>query len=643
MCRIAGIRAFGKDGVGDRGQYISSMNGVLSHGGPDGEGVYNDDYVSLGHRRLSILDLSEQGKQPMQWSDLVITYNGEIYNFEEIRTELQRMDFGFSSDTDTEVILKAFQVWGVSAVERFRGMFAFAIWEKTTQKLTLCRDRIGAKPLYWYWKDGLFMFASELKAFHEHPAFDKGINQDAVSLFLQQGYIQAPHCIFSHAHKLEPGCMLELNCNADIKIQRYWSAEDVYKNIEPTQKSEGEVLEETEEILRESFELRLVSDVPVGMFLSGGIDSSLVTSMLQKHSNRQLKTFTIGFDDEAHNEAPYARAIADHIGSDHHELYCTENDFLRILPTLSEVYDEPFGDSSAIPTCLVSELAASQVKVSLSADGGDEIWGGYTKYEMYKNFYPKLSAFPASIRSVAAKFADSVSPLVIDKYAKNIPFLRNYANVGNKFFKLRNALMSKDGVDFFNASSSFLTGSELNSIHPHTTPRYTASQPQKEGLSLAYVGMIDIQTYLEGDIMCKVDRAGMHNALEGREPMLDQKIIELGLSIPDTLKMKNGDSKHVLRQILYKYCPQELIDRPKQGFSVPIEKWLRGHLGSDLKEMSEDTEFFDIFHLNRQPVSKAIDDFLGVRSYVNPYIIWFLYTLYQWYGRWMRIPSSVKV
>lgn len=636
MCRIAGIKHSVQTENSVQINYLKSIRDSLAHGGPDGFGIYSDDYIALGHRRLSIIDLSDAGKQPMIARNLVITFNGEIYNYEEIKIELQKYGYTFTTGTDTEVILKSFEKWGYDAVQKFRGMFAFAIWNKQEQKLILCRDRVGVKPLFWYKKDELFMFASELKAFHEHPDFDKSIDIDAVSIYLQQGYIHAPHCIFKYAHKLEPGTFLEINKENDIRTWKYWDIEEKYRDGSINKKSENEIVEETEDILKDSFQLRMVADVPVGMFLSGGIDSSLVTSVLQKQTNTQLKTFTIGFEEEKHNEANHAKAIAKHIGTDHTELYCTEKDFLRIIPKLPFLYDEPFGDSSAIPTHLVSELAKTDVKVVLSADGGDEIWGGYTKYEIYKKFYPKIKSIPSPIKSIIAGMADLIDPVTLENNANKLPFFKNYANVSHKFFKVRNALKSKDSIDFFNISSSFLSGKELEKLASNNVVRYKKSQNEKDNLVLAYLGMIDIKTYLEGDIMTKVDRATMHVALEGREPFLDQNIIEYAMTVPDNLKMKNGIPKYLLRQVLYKYVPADLIDRPKQGFSIPIEQWLRGFLKDELIAISEDTAFFQVFQLSSTQYSFLMKSFLNQSAYVNPYVIWFLYSLYQWYLRWMK-------
>ncbi|MEL6944065.1 MAG: asparagine synthase (glutamine-hydrolyzing), partial [Bacteroidota bacterium] len=376
MCRINGILDFKNNALASLESITTAMRDTMTYGGPDDAGIFVDQNVALGHRRLSILDLSSAGHQPMLWQNYAIVYNGEIYNFKEIRAALEKQGYHFETNTDTEVILKGFHYWGKEVVKRFRGMFAFAIWDKVERKLLLCRDRVGVKPLYWYWKDGLFLFASELKAFHEHPDFDKSLNHDAIALYLQQGYIHAPHSVFQYAHKLKGGQFLEIDDHQEIKISTYWDAEELYKNSMVDIRPEEKIEEELEQLLAESFQLRMVADVPVGMFLSGGIDSSLVTSMIQHHSNQQVKTFTIGFHDQERNEAHHAKEVAEHIGTDHTELYCTEKDFLEILPAFNTFYDEPFGDSSGIPTYLVSKLAREQVTVSLSADGGDELFGG---------------------------------------------------------------------------------------------------------------------------------------------------------------------------------------------------------------------------------------------------------------------------
>jgi len=637
LCRIVGLKSKKKLEQKVFENLIISMRDTLIKGGPDAASLYlnPNQTVAFGHRRLSILDLSEAGIQPMKWQDWVICYNGEVYNYKEIKSKLP--DYKFTTGTDTEVIIKAFDKWGYDAVQHFRGMFVFALYNEKTEKLILCRDRVGVKPLYWYQKRDLFMFASELKAFHEHPKFDKSINQEAVSLYLQQGYIPAPHCIFKYVHKLEPGHFLEIDKDQEIRKVTYWDAKIEYQKGYIDLRKEVTITEELEEILKESFKLRMVADVPVGMFLSGGIDSSLVTALLQNQYNHSLKTFTIGFEDKKLNEAGYAKQIAKHLGTDHTELYCTEQDAINIIPKLADIYDEPFGDSSGIPTFLVSELAREQVTVSLSADGGDELFGGYTKYEFTQKYQNQFGKLPKPIRKGLSFLANQASPEQIERYGSQLPVLRNYNDLSNKVAKFQKALPTEGVVDFFNIASTYLSPKELELYHPLQIKRYAQNDTKikKNGL-LAYLGMIDIKTYLEGDIMTKVDRATMQVALEGREPFLDHHIIEFSQRIPDYLKIKDGKAKYILRNILYKYVPKKLLERPKMGFAIPIKKWLLDLLLDELKTVQEDQVFFDAFQLNSIEIRQTIDQFIRQKQYVNPHLIWFIFVLHQWYERWIK-------
>ncbi len=638
MCRITGFWDLSYKQTYPLQDTLVSMRDSLEHGGPDSAGEYINSELALGlgHRRLSILDLSLAGQQPMFLEEWIIVFNGEIYNFVAIRKKLELEGCQFETGTDTEVILKAFKVWGKKMVHEFRGFFAFAIFNQATETLTLCRDRIGVKPMYWYWKDGLFLFASELKAFHEHPKFDKTINQQAVSLYLQQGYIPYPHCIFQHAHKLPAGSYLELDSKQQIKIEKYWDVQDVYANSSLSTASEADLEAELEEVLTESFELRMVADVPVGAFLSGGIDSSIVTALLQKKQGRQLKTFTIGFHDKEYNEAKHAKAVAQHLGTEHHELYCSEQDFEEVIPLLPEMYDEPFGDSSGIPTYLVSKMAREHVTVGLSSDGGDEIFGGYTKYEVTQNFYPKIKRMPSFVRSILKGGSAFVNPLWLERNSSKLPVLKNYKNISNKFPKLVNALGAKDTLDFFNISSTYIAQKDLKRLHKPYQNRYETKLNIADQRLISYLGMVDIDTYLEGDIMTKVDRATMAVALEGRDPFLDHKIIEFAMQLPDDLKIKGKDTKYLLRKILYKHVPKELIERPKQGFSIPIQKWLLSSLKEPLLRIKRDQDFFNTFQLESKEVQRIIDNFVQQRAYINPHFIWFLYTLHQWYNRWIK-------
>ncbi|MCX6790711.1 MAG: asparagine synthase (glutamine-hydrolyzing), partial [Candidatus Gribaldobacteria bacterium] len=386
MCRITGFWDLNYRGDYGLETTVDKMNQTLKHGGPDEQDFYVDNqrHLALASCRLAILDLSPLGHQPMFSDDrkISLVFNGEIYNFEEVKRELEGLGFNFKSHSDTEVIIKAYQKWGIACLEKFRGMFAFALFDQNLEKLFIVRDRVGVKPLYYFWDKNLLMFASETRAFHQHPLFKKEVNPDGVAAFFQFGYIPYPLSIWQNVQKLEPGCYLTFSIQEGLKIQRYWDLQDYYlKGLSDSSPiSREQALIQLEEVLTDSFKLRLVSDVPVGIFLSGGIDSSIVTALLQKEMKNPLRTFTIGFGDQEYDEARYAKEIAKYLGTNHTEMDCTQKEALEIVPSLPEIYDEPFGDSSAVPTFLISKLAHSQVKVVLSGDGGDEFFAGYDKY-----------------------------------------------------------------------------------------------------------------------------------------------------------------------------------------------------------------------------------------------------------------------
>ena len=637
MCRISGFWDFRPSVEYDRRKVLENMRDSLAYGGPDAAGLYEDEFINLGHRRLSILDLSEAGNQPFHYEEFVIVFNGEVYNFQEIKNQLLALGINFHTETDTEVILKAFLEWREEAVHRFRGMFAFAIWHKTEKKLWLFRDRVGVKPLYWYWKDGLFMFASELKAFPHHPDFDKSLHMPSVSYFLQRGYISSPYSIFSHVKKVSPGHYLTLDIQGEPSVHCYWDANQEYQRQDLSGASHEEIQKKLETLLRESFLLRMVADVPVGMFLSGGIDSSLVTALIQDQVAKPVKTFTIGFNQPEFDESPHAEAIAKHLGTDHHTLICSERDFQEIIPQLPDLYDEPFGDSSAIPTFLVSKFAKKEVKVSLSADGGDELFGGYTKYEATQNFYPKIQKIPRAIRNYASSFSTRINPNRVEAWSSQLPYLKNYAGVSNKLHKFLRALPANSSTDFFLQSSTYFSPSEIQQFLPQSAPSSLFTHPgiASPGREISFLGLLDIQSYLEADIMTKVDRATMRVALEGREPFLDHHLIEFSLGIPDHLKISGNNTKILLREILYRYVPKSIIDRPKQGFAIPVEKWLKNHLATQLLSICQDTHFIAQFGFDGKVLTTYIQTFLNGKPYRNPHGVWFLFVLHQWYKKWL--------
>lgn len=635
MCRIAGIFS-AKVQNANLSVIGKKMRDVLSYGGPDDAGEYISNSLYLGHRRLSIIDVSDAGHQPMMFKDWVIVFNGEIYNYEQITKELQEKGYTFNTHSDTEVILKAFDCWSYSSVDKFRGMFAFALWNVKTKKLLLCRDRVGVKPLYWYLKDNSFLFASELKSFHQFPTFDKEINDEAVSLYLQKGYIPSPYSIYKYSKKLIPGSFLEVDENLNIKTWKYWNVNDIKvdENISLTDK---EIISKAEGLIKESCDLRMVADVPVGVFLSGGIDSSLVTALLQKDSKERIKTFTIGFEDKDFDESSHAKKVADYLGTDHQELICTENDFLRVIDLLPEMYDEPFGDSSAIPTFLVSEMAKKQVTVALSADGGDEVFAGYDRYQLTKNVFGKLKYCPLSIREKVAKKLVKLNPKSIENISGF--FLKKpLKGLEWRIPKIANVLSANSLFNFYDRSSSNVPLNLLHSFH-EVNPTYLQGESLSTAKNTFYssIGKIDVVNYMEGDILTKVDRATMSVALEGREPLLDHKIIEFGLSLPDQYKVRNGKGKWVLRELLYQHIPKELIDRPKQGFAIPVKDWLQHNLKSFMDELLEDKEFLKLFKFNQNELKRIVYSFYGNKILINPYLMWSLYSLYRWYLKWMKI------
>jgi len=645
MCRITGFLDLSYKGDYSLSQIATSMRDTLMHGGPDDAGLYLEPQngLALAHRRLSILDLSPLGHQPMEFDNLVITYNGEVYNFKEIRKELENLGYTFKSNTDTEVILKAFHKWGIDAVHKFRGMFAFAIWDKKNKKLTLVRDRIGVKPLYWYFKEGLFMFSSELKAFHKHPKFKKQLNLEALTLYLQYGYITAPYTIFENAYKLLPGHCLEIDLKGNIEIKPYWEIENfLIKGLEERDKwlkrSEEELAEELEELLTESFKLRMVADVPVGMFLSGGIDSSLVSALLTKEGYK-LKTFTIGFYEKDYNEAHYAKRVAEYLGTEHTELYCTPKEAFEIIPKLPELYDEPFGDSSAIPTYLVSKLAKSQVKVSLSADGGDEQFCGYTRYVFTANRISKLANMP--LKNFLLILLETVGVNNLYFLYKLFNFiLPKYNNARDKIAKLINTLKEEKGIKQYDISLKYFLSQDLRKLLKADIPikdqlfKIKPLEEYEEQLGLLSMFMYyDLKTYLPDDILVKIDRATMGISLEGREPFLDKKILEWSLQLPVEFKYRNGRTKYLLRRILYKYLPKELVDRPKQGFGVPVYKWFKTDLKKIYFDYLNPRKIEQVGIFNTEEVRKLLLLYLKDEG-INAHKLWLLLIFQLWYEKW---------
>ncbi len=630
MCAITGFCDFTKKT--DK-QILQNMTDTLHHRGPDDSGYsfYENTFanIGLGHRRLSILDLSKYGHQPMRFSKYEIVYNGEVYNFKEIREELIQLNYTFESDSDTEVILKAYHKWGIKAVDKLNGMFAISIYDNEAQTLVLIRDRSGIKPLYYYSKNDLFMYSSELKSFHQHPSFEKDIDKDALGQFLMYGYILEPYAIFKHTHKLRAGHYLTLDLKSKkFEEVKYWNVKDYYDKPK-LDISTDEAVEMTDKLLKSSFEYRMVSDVPVGVFLSGGYDSSAVTSILQSDRSDKINTFTIGFKEKGFDEAPYAKQVAQHLGTNHTEYYCTQKDALSIIPTLAEIYDEPFGDSSAIPTILVSQLAKKDVTVALSADAGDEIFAGYGKYDTALKYHNSFSKIPKPIRAILKNSMDIVNP-------KYIPLTHNIYNFETRYDKVKNILDSYNTSQTMKITSQLFTENEVDRLllNKHSQ-KSTNFDMDIEGLSdLERILLVDYKTYLPDDILTKVDRATMSVSLEGREPLLDYRIIEFAAQLPDNLKYRDGQKKWILKEVVHKYLPKEMMDRPKMGFGVPLMEWFKDELKEMFlyyldEERLKNEGMFDV-----KEVIYLRDNFLNGKNN-NARKLWNILMFEMWYEKWM--------
>lgn len=602
MCGIAGF--WGKSGKNAH-NIINAMTAKLVHRGPDDSDIWVDMEmgVALGHRRLSILDLTPAGHQPMQSASgrYVIVFNGEIYNHLELRENMRssglmcnanKIEVGWRGHSDTETLLAGFDVWGIqSTVERTIGMFAFAVWDRLTGELTLGRDRLGEKPLYYGWQGegdkAVFLFGSELKALRTHPAFKSKINRGALCLYLRHSYVPAPYSIYEGISKLLPGHLLSVSlAQPKMKMWKYWSGAKVAKAGVANEfvGSAKAAVDKLEDLLKDAICKQMIADVPLGAFLSGGVDSSTVAALMQSHSSRPIKTFTIGFNEAGYNEALHAKVVAKHLGTDHTELYVTHQQALDVIEKLPILYCEPFADSSQIPTFLLSQLARKQVTVSLSGDAGDELFGGYNRYVLTDRLWRFLSKMPIASRLWAAKAMQVMPPSAWSSLAKPmqavLPSNLRQVGLGDKVYKAIDVLAAPT-VDelYLGLVSQWATPTSvvIDGVEPPTLLKGNA--PNLQGLDdIQRMMLLDTLTYLSDDILVKLDRAGMGVSLEGRTPFLDHRVVEFAWQLPQSLKLRQGVGKWVLREVLYRHVPKALIERPKMGFGVPIGDWLRGPL-----------------------------------------------------------------
>jgi asparagine synthase (glutamine-hydrolysing) len=630
MCGIAGLfdlkRKFGADEIYG---IASRMANTVRHRGPDDRGVWTDPKagVALGHTRLAIIDLSPAGAQPMTSScgRFVLSYNGEVYNAPELRAELEAVGRKFRGHSDTEVMVEGFAVWGVRpTVERLIGMFAFAAWDRTARKLTLARDRLGIKPLYWGHVDGSLVFASELKALRLVPGWQGDIDRDALAAFLRYGYVPTPWSIYRRIGKLAPGTMLECGEDGKIRDTAYWSLSDVAARGQatPLDVADDDAQAMLEALLSDAVRRRMVADVPLGMFLSGGIDSSTIAALMQASSERPIRTFSIGFREPAYDEASHAKQVAAHLGTDHTELYVTPAEARAVIPQLQEIYDEPFADSSQIPTYLVSEMTRRQVTVALSGDGGDEVFAGYNRYGQGLALAKLIRALPKPMRQAIAGAMTAVTPGTWDSLAIILPRQVRPRLMGDKIHKLAGVL-PEDSIGFYRhlvtqwpEASSLVKGAAA----PDES-LYATAVRQRFPDDVAWMQYLDTLTYLPDDILTKVDRASMAVALEVRVPILDHRVVELSWRLPQHLKLRGATGKWLLRQIAYKYVPKELLERPKMGFGVPIDQWLRGPLKEWAQDLIGSLTRNDAGLLDGAPIAEKWAEHLsGARNW--QYFLW---------------------
>jgi asparagine synthase (glutamine-hydrolysing) len=621
---------------------LRQMANEIVHRGPDSDGYWVDPAAGIGlaHRRLAIVDLSPAGAQPMTSvaGRYVLAFNGEIYNHHDIRKALERegnLVAPWRGHSDTETLLSGFETWGlVATLQRAIGMFAIALWDRELRTLTLARDRLGEKPLYYGWQGqggaATFLFGSELSALRRHPAFTAEVNRDALALYMRHNCIGGDHSIYSGIQKLAPGRLLMVSqSRPESVVQAWWSGAEVAARgvALPFAGSPEQAVDALEALLRDAVAQQMMADVPLGAFLSGGIDSSTVVALMQAQSRRPVRTFSIGFHEEGYNEAEHAKAVANHLGTDHTDLYVTPNEALAVIPKLPTLYSEPFADSSQIPTFLVSQLARQHVTVSLSGDAGDELFCGYRRYQMTAGLWDKVSLLPHPLRQLAAGAITAVPPSALDK----VGGLLSMSRLGDKLHKGAGLLGSCTAADLYRGMVSHWTDPAslvLGSTEPDTVLTGTAPDLPSLG-DVERMMALDMLSYLPDDILVKVDRAAMGVSLETRVPLLDHRVVEFAWALPLTYKLRNGVTKWPLRQVLYRHVPRELIERPKMGFGVPIDHWLRGPLREWAETLLAESRLRKEGFLNPVPIRQKWDEHLsGQRNW--QYHLWDVLMFQAW-------------
>ncbi len=650
MCGIAGLYQLKTRSKDNLSAIAKSMADAMQHRGPDDSGLWVDSKtgIALSHRRLSIIDLSPEGRQPMVSASgrYVISFNGEIYNFLELYRELVDLGHIFRGRSDTEVILAAAEQWGLNhALQKFNGMFAMAVWDGRDRVLHLIRDRLGKKPLYVGWAGSCLVFASELKAFMRHPAFEAEVNRSSLQLFMRYASIPAPHCIYEKCWTVPAGCRMAVRAEAlnagedlSLRMESYWHhARKIEEaRVNPPDITDAQAIEELEELLSRCVRDRMVSDVPIGAFLSGGIDSSLVVALMQREARQPIKTYTVGFREAGFDEASHAREIASHLGTDHHELYLTASEAMEVVRELPDIYDEPFADISAIPTLLVARYARKEVTVALSGDGGDELFGGYNRHFTAPAIWAKTRIIPLSLRVWLAGRIKALPPSRWDSIAKGHP------QAGDRLHKIADILPLGSTEEIYrrllshwaNPQEVVIGGSEpgiqLFEYDRQTRVALTFAEKMMAG---------DALSYLPNDILVKVDRASMAASLEARAPLLDQRMYEYTWTLPESMKIRDGKGKWLLRQVLGRHLPGDMFERPKQGFAMPVGEWLRGGLREWAEDLLSAERLEGGGYLNPAPVREMWNAHQQ-GSGNNATRLWSVLCFQAWQAKWLRAAGS---